>query len=63
MTPVWYTETIELLLDKNFHGGYIAGLDIAALPETACGTKKYKYISIQIFFRKELLAKYLITRL
>ncbi|XP_021944160.1 adenosine deaminase [Folsomia candida] len=49
MTPVWYTETIELLLDKNFHGGYIAGLDIAALPETACESHMIEKEALDLF--------------
>lgn len=35
--PSWYDETLELAVDTNFHEGRLVGIDIAALPATACG--------------------------
>jgi len=37
-SKLWYDETLELIADKPFHDGWIVGIDIAALPDTSCGT-------------------------
>lgn len=38
LPPSWYEDTLTIVSDKNFHGGKIVGVDIAALPETHEGT-------------------------
>lgn len=34
-SPIWFEETLELLLDRDFHSGMLCGLDVAALPHTS----------------------------
>jgi hypothetical protein len=51
-SKLWYDETLELLLDKSFHDGWIAGIDIAALPDTSCGksvTLSHSAIQISMY--------------
>ena len=42
----WFDDTLELVADKNFHGGRIVGIDIAGLADTACGWINLNFIRI-----------------
>jgi len=33
----WFEHTMELVKDTNFHGGWVIGIDIAGVPDTASG--------------------------